>query len=148
MAVVRKCLLLSLTALLSGCATGPSVRYTDSMFESQPAAVEYGIASWYHANWLGIGEQTASGERFKQYEMTAAHKRLPFGTFVRVTNLKNGRTTIARITDRGPYISGRIIDLSKTGARDIGIIDEGIADVRLEVLIPRRVETAVPLRRF
>ncbi len=126
--------------LMAGCASGPSIRYTDSMFEPEPAGVEYGVASWYHANWLGVGEQTASGERFHQYEMTAAHKSLPFGTFVRVTNVRNGRSTIARITDRGPFASGRIIDLSKTGARDIGIIDAGVAHVRLEVLIPRRRE--------
>ncbi len=124
-------------ALLAGCATGPSIRYTDAMFLAEPAGEEYGVASWYHANWIGIGEQTASGERFRQYDMTAAHKSLPFGTFVRVTNLSNGRRTIARITDRGPYVSGRIIDLSKTGAADLGILDAGTARVRLEVLIPR-----------
>lgn len=112
------------------------------MFEPQPAATEYGIASFYHANWLGIGEQTASGERFRQYEMTAAHKTLPFGTFVRVTNLRNNRATIARITDRGPYVRGRIVDLSKTGAADVGIIDAGVAQVKLEVLIPHRVRLA------
>ena len=127
---------------LAGCATEPSVRYTDSMFEAEPAGVEYGLASWYHANWFGVGEQTASGERFHQYEMTAAHKTLPFGTFVRVTNLRNGCSTIVRITDRGPYVSGRIIDLSKTGARDLGILDAGVAHVRLEILIPRRVQRA------
>jgi len=61
---------------------------------------------------------------------------------VRVTNLRNDRSTIARITDRGPYVPGRIVDLSKTGAKDIGIIDNGIAQVRLEILIPRRVRIA------
>jgi rare lipoprotein A len=136
------------SVILSGCATGPSIRYSEGMFEPRPALVEYGIASWYHANWLGIGEQTASGERFKQYEMTAAHKSLPFGTFVRVTNLKNGRTTIARVTDRGPYVAGRVIDLSKTGAKDIGILDAGTAQVRLEVLIPRRERAATEAGSF
>lgn len=126
------------SALLSGCVKGPSIRYSQEMFEPYPVRVEYGIASWYHANWLGIGERTASGERFKQYEMTAAHKSLPFGTFVRVTNLHNGRTTVARITDRGPYVGGRIVDLSKTCARDIDILETGTARVRLEVFIPRR----------
>lgn len=135
-------LLAVLGLVVAGCTTGPSVRYTDAMFEPQPAAIEYGMASFYHANWLGIGEQTASGERFRQYEMTAAHKTLPFGTFVRVINLRNNRATIARITDRGPYVRGRIIDLSKTGAADIGIVDEGVAQVKLEVLIPHRVRLA------
>jgi len=133
--------------LLAGCATEPSVRYTDAMFEPEPAGVEYGVASWYHANWIGIGEQTASGERFRQYEMTAAHKSLPFGTFVRVTNLANGCSTIARITDRGPFVSNRIIDLSKTGARDIGILDAGTAHVKVEILIPRGIPTTRGVRR-
>src|SRR5437588_8596399 len=114
-------------ALLAGCATGPSIRYTDAMFQPDPAVVEFGIASWYGANWLGIGERTADGKRLHQYEMTCAHKTLPLGTFVRVINLRSGQTTIARVTDRGPYVRGRIIDLSKTGARDIGIIDAGTA---------------------
>jgi rare lipoprotein A len=129
--------LLLAMALLASCATEPSVRYSDTMFEPEPAGVEYGAASWYHANWIGIGEQTASGERFRQYEMTAAHKSLPFGTFVRVTNLRNGCCTIVRITDRGPFVSGRIIDLSKSAARDLGILDAGVARVRLDVLVPR-----------
>ena len=137
--------LIIVAALLCGCSTQPSIRYTDEMFDPTPAFVEYGVASFYTANWLGIGEQTADGKRFHQYEMTAAHKTLPLGTFVRVTNLKNGRTTIAKITDRGPYIRGRIVDLSKTGARDIGILDAGVAQVRLEALVPRhaRIATAV-----
>jgi len=113
------------------------------MFYPDPAATQFGIASYYVAGWFGIGEQTASGERFHQYEMTAAHKTLPFGTFVRVTNLRNGRHTIARITDRGPFVRGRIIDLSKTGAKDIGILDAGTAQVRLDVLIPLRSRPAV-----
>ncbi len=128
--------------VIASCATGPSIRYTDEMFEPNPAGTELGVASFYTAGWFGIGEQTASGERFHQYEMTAAHKTLPLGTFVRVINLRNGRSTIARITDRGPYVRGRIIDLSKTGARDIGILDAGTAPVRLEVLIPRHVRAA------
>lgn len=125
-----------------GCATGPSIRYTDEMFEPESAGTEFGRASFYEAGWFGIGEQTASGERFHQYEMTAAHKTLPMGTFVRVTNLLNNRQTIARITDRGPFVRGRIIDLSKTGAKDIGILGPGTAQVRLEILVPRRVRTA------
>ncbi|MEA3187124.1 MAG: rare lipoprotein [Chthoniobacter sp.] len=112
------------------------------MFEPEIAGTQFGIASFYTAGWFGIGEQTASGERFRQYDMTAAHKTLPMGTFVRVTNLSNGHHTIARITDRGPFVRGRIIDLSKTGARDVGILDAGTAQVRLDVLVPRRVRVA------
>jgi rare lipoprotein A len=132
-------LLLFLVSLLflTGCATGPSVRYSDEMFDPAPVPVETGYASFYTAGWFGIGERTADGKRFHQYEMTAAHKTLPLGTFVRVTNLRNGRHTIAKITDRGPYVRGRIVDLSKTGAREIGILDAGTAPVELQVLIPR-----------
>jgi len=141
---MRKLLCLFLIAvLIGGCATGPKIRYTDSMFEPVPAAVEYGIASFYTAGWFGIGERTADGKRFHQYEMTCAHKTLPLGTFVRVTNLKNGRHTIAKITDRGPYVRGRIVDLSKTGAKQIGILQAGLADVKLEVLIPCRTRAAM-----
>jgi rare lipoprotein A len=132
----------AIALLLAGCATTPSVRYTDAMFAPDVAAVEYGTASFYDAGWFGIGEQTASGERFRQYEMTAAHKTLPMGTFIRVLNERNGRSTIARITDRGPYVRGRIVDLSKTGAREIGILESGTAPVRLEVLIPLRSRSA------
>jgi len=134
--------------LLGGCATGPSIRYTDAMFEPYPVAVEYGIASYYTAGWFGIGERTADGKRFHQYEMTCAHKTLPLGTFVRVINLKTGQHTIAKITDRGPYIRGRIVDLSKTGAREIGILDDGIAQVKLEVIMPKQVRTAMPVNSY
>lgn len=138
------CLIAAAVVSLTACSTSPRVRYTNAMFAPVPAACEEGIASWYHANWFGVGEMTASGERFHQYDMTAAHNHLPLGTFVRVINLRNGRSTIARITDRGPHIKGRIVDLSKTGAKELGILTSGIAPVRLEVLIPNQVRTAHP----
>ena len=134
---------LLIAALMVGCSTSPKIRYTDSMFQSVPVANEYGVASFYTAGWFGIGERTADGKRFHQYEMTCAHKTLPLGTFVRVINLKNGRHTIAKITDRGPYIRGRIVDLSKTGAREIGILRTGLAQVRLEVLMPNQSHPAI-----
>ena len=134
---------LLMSTLLVGCATGPRIRYTDSMFQPNPVTNEYGVASYYTAGWFGIGERTADGKRFHQYEMTCAHKTLPLGTFVRVINLKNGRHTIAKITDRGPYIRGRIVDLSKTGAKEIGILRSGLADVKLEVLMPAESRPAI-----
>ena len=134
--------ILLFSTLLIGCATGPKIRYTDSMFEPFPVAGEYGIASYYTAGWFGIGERTADGKRFHQYEMTCAHKTLRLGTFVRVTNLKTGRHTIAKVTDRGPYITGRIVDLSRTGAKEIGILESGLAQVKLEVLMPLRTRPA------
>ncbi|MBV5261527.1 septal ring lytic transglycosylase RlpA family protein [Synechococcus moorigangaii CMS01] len=91
-----------------------------------------GRASWYGPGFHG--RRTASGEPFNQYAMTAAHKTLPFGTKVRVTNLRNGRSVVVRINDRGPYSHGRIIDLSRGSAEQIGLVSAGVATVRLEVL--------------
>jgi rare lipoprotein A len=91
-----------------------------------------GIASYYGGRFHG--RKTASGERFNQNAMTAAHKTLPLGTKVRVTNLRNGETVDVKINDRGPYIKGRIIDLSKGAARRLGMIRSGTAKVRLEVV--------------
>jgi rare lipoprotein A len=91
-----------------------------------------GTASYYGGRFHG--RKTASGERFNQNAMTAAHKTLPLGTKVRVTNLRNGETVDVKINDRGPYIKGRIIDLSKGAARRLGMIRSGIAKVRLEVV--------------
>lgn len=91
-----------------------------------------GMASWYGPGFHG--NRTASGERFNQYAMTAAHRYLPFGTVVRVTNLNNGRFVEVRINDRGPFIQGRIIDLSIGAAETIGMIDNGVAPVSVEVV--------------
>lgn len=90
-----------------------------------------------HASWYGPGfhgRMAASGERFNQFSMTAAHKTLPFGTLIMVTNTHNGRSCIVRVNDRGPYVAGREIDLSFAAARAIGM--DGVASVRLDVLRP------------
>jgi rare lipoprotein A len=91
-----------------------------------------GKASFY--GYDGSGNQTATGERFNPEAMTAAHRTLPFGTRVRVTNNNNGRSVVVRINDRGPFIGGRVIDLSYGAARVIGMISNGIAPVTVEVL--------------
>ncbi len=91
-----------------------------------------GIASFY--GYDGSGTRTATGERFNPEAMTAAHRSLPFGTRVRVTNTRNGRSVIVRINDRGPYVRGRIIDLSFAAARILGMMSSGIAPVKIEVL--------------
>ena len=91
-----------------------------------------GTASWYGPGFHG--RRTANGERFNQNALTAAHRTLPFGTRVRVTNLRNNRSVVVRINDRGPYSGGRIIDLSAAAAREIGMINSGVARVRIEVL--------------
>ncbi len=92
----------------------------------------HGIASWYGPGFHG--KRTASGERFNQHEYTAAHPSLPFGTLVRVTNVRNGRSVVVRITDRGPRKRGRIIDLSAAAARAIGLKSSGWAPVTIQVI--------------
>lgn len=91
-----------------------------------------GIASWYGPGFHG--NRSASGEIFNQNALTAAHRSLPFGTLVRVTNLDNGRSVVVRINDRGPFSPGRVIDLSAAAARAVGVFYAGVAPVRLEVL--------------
>jgi rare lipoprotein A len=87
-----------------------------------------------YASWYGEAQKTASGERFNKRALTAAHRTLPLGTRVRVTNTRNGRSVIVRINDRGPYSRGRIIDLSEAAARQLGMIDAGVAPVELEIV--------------
>jgi rare lipoprotein A len=91
-----------------------------------------GQASWYGAQFQG--RRTASGEVFDMSELTAAHQTLPFGTQVRVTNPRNGRSVIVRINDRGPYSGQRIIDLSRMAAELLGLRAKGVGRVRIEVL--------------
>lgn len=93
-----------------------------------------GLASWYGGKFQG--RQTASGEIFDTNQFTAAHKTLPFGTIVKVTSLESGESTVVRINDRGPFIPGRIIDLSRAAAAVIGLAGSGVAKVRIEVLSP------------
>lgn len=91
-----------------------------------------GMASWYGAAFHG--EQTANGETFDMNDLTAAHRSLPFGTRVRVTNEATDESVVVRINDRGPYAHGRVIDLSKEAAEGIGIVSSGVGRVMLEVL--------------
>ena len=107
----------------------------ESDFQS-PLYQEAGYASWYGGSF--DGRLTASGEVFDQSEFTAAHLVLPFGTRARVVNLRNHRSVVVQINDRGPYVKDRVLDLSMAAARAIGMITSGIAPVRIEVLPPRR----------
>ena len=91
-----------------------------------------GYASYYAQYHEGL--RTASGERFHTDALTAAHRSLPFGTRVRVTNLDNGRRVVVRINDRGPFMKGRVLDLSPAAARKLGFTGQGLARVRLDVL--------------
>jgi len=91
-----------------------------------------GLASWYGRRFHG--RPTASGSLFDMAALTAAHPSLPFGSRVRVTNLANGRSVTVTITDRGPYVEPRVIDLSRAAAEQLGFLDDGLARVRLDVL--------------
>ncbi len=121
------CLALSLLAFVAGVApataAGPK-RYHGGETES-------GKASWYGRSQ---GHVTASGERFNENELTAAHRRLPFGSVVRVTNLQNGRSVEVRINDRGPWTGGRILDVSSAAADVLEMKKSGIVPVRMEVM--------------
>jgi rare lipoprotein A len=95
----------------------------------EAAASQCGKASWY-----SMGTRTASGERMNANALAAAHRTLPFGTRVRVDNLKNGRSVVVRINDRGPFVGGRVIDLTRGAAAAIGMLGSGTASVRLTVV--------------
>jgi rare lipoprotein A len=107
---------------------------------AQPVYVQQGAASWYGPGFHG--RTTASGERYNQHDLTAAHKKLPLGTKATVTNLKNGKTVEVEINDRGPYVRGRILDLSRAAAERLGMRNAGITPVRLEVTEDQRVAGA------
>ena len=100
--------------------------------ERRAVGEQSGMASWYGPGFHG--NRSASGEVFDQNALTAAHRTLPFGTQVRVTNLNTGLSVVVRINDRGPFSGGRIIDLSRGAAGEIGMISSGVARVRVEVL--------------
>lgn len=97
---------------------------------SSKVTTQTGKASYYAKSFNG--KKTASGEKFRSSKRTAAHRTIPFGTKVKVTNLKNGKSVKVRINDRGPHVSGRIIDLSKKAAKKIDMVDQGVANVKIE----------------
>jgi len=135
-------------ALLAGCASQPAVqrptppappsKTAPVVKAPQPAAKPraepsyqaQGKASYYASRHHG--RRTASGERLNNNAFTAAHRELPFGTKVKVTNLANDRSVVVRITDRGPHTRGRLIDLSQAAARELGMLRAGVAQVRVE----------------
>lgn len=121
----------ALAALAAACATcgAPS----GDAVEAREGAVQEGKATWYSDSLAG--NRTANGERYDPRAMTAAHRTLPFGTRVRVTNLRNGRSVVVRINDRGPFgRRERIIDMSRAAAESLGMIRAGVVPVRVEVI--------------
>lgn len=150
---VLRCLAVALTvATLAACAQAPVVADKPSSFDANrqgaarkhassasdktdkraaqtAAGGSYGLASFY-----GHQSQTASGEKFNPQELTAAHRTLPFGTRVRVTDVATGRSVTVRVNDRGPFVPGRIVDVSSSAAETLGISGRGIAKVKLDVV--------------
>ena len=109
---------------------------------SNPVAVSEGKASFYSDDFHG--RKTANGETFNMDKLTAAHPSLPFGTWVKVTNLRNGKDVVVRINDRGPFVKGRIIDLSISAAKEIGIIKSGTVQVKLEAIQSKPSAGGIP----
>jgi peptidoglycan lytic transglycosylase len=149
--VARRWLLPILTLVLflfQACASAPPpaqkghpkpYRVDGTWYKPIPDAkgfTQKGIASWYGKKFHG--RKTSSGEVYNMYAMTAAHKTLPLGTWVRVKSLDSSRQIVVRVNDRGPFVHGRIIDLSYTGAKELGMVGPGTARVEIEALGERR----------
>jgi rare lipoprotein A len=128
-------LLAGLALLAAGCSHARRA--------PEPRGVERGVASWYGPKFNG--RATASGERYDMYAMTAAHPSLPFGTVLEVRNLDNGKTCWVRVNDRGPFVRGRIVDLSLAAAREIDMVGPGTARVELAVVSPGLPRPLPPL---
>jgi rare lipoprotein A len=134
---IRTLLLLFLLPIIFSCGkkgvnSYPAHRESSSSGYATEGSTQIGLASWY-----GLEEHNryaASGERFSKHAYTAAHKTLPMGTVVRVTNFENGRDVIVTINDRGPFVRGRIIDLSHAPAKSIDMIQKGVVKVKVEVV--------------
>jgi rare lipoprotein A len=124
----RLAIVLCLT--LAGCAGSPPAPVEVAVPVAPP--VERGKASFYHGRFHG--RLTANGERYDQEALTAAHRTLPFGTVVQVTNLTNGKSIVLRVNDRGPFVQGRVIDVSRRAARELGFLKAGVVDAEVQIL--------------
>jgi rare lipoprotein A len=138
-------ILLSVASLGAGAASRPSSLEATKVTQppvtatgghNRRKAYQVGTASWYGQQFEG--KQTASGEPFEMRDFTAAHPSLPLGSFVKVTNLKNGKAVVVRINDRGPFVDDRIIDVSYNAARALGFKERGLQRVRLDLYQPTK----------
>jgi len=140
------------TASPHGAEPGPSAHAENNppplpeIMRGRPSEVEVGLASWYGPPYAG--RRGADGSVYDQNAMTAAHLTLPMGSWVRVTNLANNESAVVRITDRGPFVRGRIIDLSLAAAKATGIYRMGVAKVRLEAYTPPPKPNGIPGGRW
>ncbi len=125
-------MLASSLVLLTGCAKKTAAHAPTAVKPARIGETETGIASWYGIPY--DGRRAADGEIFDMRQLTAAHRSLPFDTWVEVTNLENKKKVDVRITDRGPFIKGRIIDLSLAAAREIDMVQAGIVRVKIKVI--------------
>ena len=123
--LIKRLLIILLATILTSCATLPPPAY-------RPPSKDYVTASWYGQDFNG--RPTSSGERYDMYGFTAAHKEMDFGTKLRVTNPDNGKSVVVIVNDRGPFISGRDLDLSYGAAREIDHIGKGVGLVKIEYL--------------
>ena len=114
--------------VLAASPTGQGPQFPDTV----PEWIQQGRVSWYGPGFHG--RRTANGEVFDTHELTMAHRSLPMGTSVRVTNLENGRSVVLRVNDRGPYVRGRVADLSHAAAERLGFVDDGVVPARIELL--------------
>jgi rare lipoprotein A len=130
-------LLIIVFFLITACAPGRRVVYERRLpppekREIRKGEVQYGVASWYGADFHG--KSTSSGEVYDMYQLTCAHQTLPLGTMVMVTNLENGSSLELKVNDRGPFVKDRIIDVSYAAARMLGMWEKGTASVKVEVI--------------
>ncbi|MFZ2323385.1 MAG: septal ring lytic transglycosylase RlpA family protein [Ignavibacteriaceae bacterium] len=116
-------------------ATDDAVSVEEETITADRSLVEYLDRGTMRASWYGPGfhgQKTANGERYDQMSFTAAHKSLKFGTLLKITNLRNSKSVVVRINDRGPYITGRDLDLSKAAALELGMVRRGVAKIKVE----------------
>ena len=116
-------------------ATNDVASVENETIVADPSLVEYQNVGTMRASWYGPGfhgRKTANGERYDQMSFTAAHKSLKFGTLLKITNLRNHKSVVVRINDRGPYIEGRDLDLSKAAALSLGMVKRGVAKIKVE----------------
>ena len=142
------------TVLLSLVSATPALAGTHHAGWHHNRHVDYragttqeGIASWYGYGPYHPGRRTASGERFDPQAMTCAHRTLPMGSLVRVTEIATGNAVVVKVNDRGPFGKGRIVDLSEGAARELGIRQKGVTLVRLEVVRPLASAESLPKSR-
>jgi rare lipoprotein A len=136
--------LLTLGAMFIAGCSHHAARLNAPLAPAHIGSTETGVASWYGVPY--DGRRAASGEVYDMRQLTAAHRSLPFQTWVEVTNLSNGKQVDVRINDRGPFVKGRIVDLSQAAARDIDMLRAGTARVRLKVIPPLSMPPNTPLR--